>query len=380
MTQSNFFDAISVADMEKVHSAVIGWMLSDKCEAFGQNIRSKLLQQIFGDMESPEVYDHIEAFIEWNSIDILIITTEGKGDEEKKKCWVIENKIKSSQHSNQLDRYVDTICDEEQYQSYDKAYCFLTLIEEPPRCSKDVKWVNTRYQDLLRYFCSVSRLNSNKDGIILKEYFSCIKKLNDSLNDFLDHYTDYENVFNDGSLRKTEKLKKWANLDTICPNGKFYRYISDNGLETIFQKCFLATIVPKTSFKDLSYSISETRGSALVDFQYESIDEGRVKIGIQFQNGSFKVQILQEESSGQDFYEKWYNKTKEFIPQLKGNGEVIWTVNPSKNKAKPYLSISTQRDSEWFKGKIIDKWKDAYDACSNAAKEFIAKYKNGFFK
>ena len=29
---SNFFNAIGVADMEKVHSAVIGWMLSDKCE------------------------------------------------------------------------------------------------------------------------------------------------------------------------------------------------------------------------------------------------------------------------------------------------------------------------------------------------------------
>ena len=45
---SNFFNAIGVADMEKVHSAVIGWMLSDKCEGLNIDTRSKLLQKIFG--------------------------------------------------------------------------------------------------------------------------------------------------------------------------------------------------------------------------------------------------------------------------------------------------------------------------------------------
>ena len=60
MAKSNFFDAIGVADMEKVHSAVIGWMLSDNCTAFGEvengrKIRSALLQKIFGISEPLEV-------------------------------------------------------------------------------------------------------------------------------------------------------------------------------------------------------------------------------------------------------------------------------------------------------------------------------------
>lgn len=97
---SNFFDAIGVADMEKVHSAVIGWMLSDKCEAFGQNgleARSRLLQNIFKIDESEQisVFKSIKAIIEWKNIDILVVTNSGEEDE---KCWIIENKIKSTQH------------------------------------------------------------------------------------------------------------------------------------------------------------------------------------------------------------------------------------------------------------------------------------------
>ena len=111
---SNFFDAIGVADMEKVHSAVIGWMLSDKCEAFGKErngriIRSELLQKIFGIKNDFEHYDSIDSILEWKNIDIIVVTNSGKKDE---KCWVIENKIKSSQHSDQLTRYANIMnCD-----------------------------------------------------------------------------------------------------------------------------------------------------------------------------------------------------------------------------------------------------------------------------
>ena len=165
MTRSNFFDAIGVADMEKVHSAVIGWMLSDKCEAFDIATRSELLQQIFDIKGDHEVFDSIESHIEWKNIDILIVTNKGS----EKKCWVIENKIKSSQHSDQLNRYVDTINDEKEFQFNKKAFCFLTLVEEAPRCSKPVTWVNTKYEDLVKYI-EKEKLISNKDGIILSEY------------------------------------------------------------------------------------------------------------------------------------------------------------------------------------------------------------------
>jgi len=374
MSKSNFFDAIGVADMEKVHSAVIGWMLSDKCEAFDIATRSKLLQQIFGIESNHEVFDSIESHIEWKNVDILVITRKCN----EWQCWVIENKIKSSQHSDQLNRYVDTIHGEIKFKSYKKAFCFLTLIEEAPRCSKRVTWVNTKYEDLVKYIEN-EKLNSNKDGIILSEYLDCIRNLSNAFNDFKNHHIDYENVFNDGELKKVEKLKKWDNPATVPPTGDYFRYISDNGLETIFQKCFLAIIIPQTNFKNLDYSIGETRGTALVDFQYRATKDELVRLGFQFQNGSFKVQILEEGTLGQVFYDKWFDKIKEgILPILKLKGD-WWTVNPSKKKAKPYLSISTNRDPEWFKGNIIEKWNDAYAVCSHALQVIIAKYDEGLF-
>lgn len=68
----NFFDAIGVADMEKVHSAVIGWMLSDKCLAFSIETRSKLLQDIF------EVKEQVKCF---DSSGELSIFFDGQEDE-----------------------------------------------------------------------------------------------------------------------------------------------------------------------------------------------------------------------------------------------------------------------------------------------------------
>ena len=204
----------------------------------------------------------------------------------------------------------------------------------------------------------------------------CIRNLSNVFNDFKNHHVDYENVFNDGELKKVDKLKKWDNPTTVRPKGNHFRYISDNGLETIFQKCFLAIIIPQTGFKDLDYSISETRGTALVDFQYGTTRDKLVRLGFQFQNGSFKVQILEEGTSGQVFYDKWFDKIKEgILPTLKGD----WTVNPSKKKAKPYLSISTNRDSEWFIGNIIEKWNGAFAACRDALKVIITKYDEGLF-
>lgn len=101
---SNFFNAIGVADMEKVHSAVIGWMLSDKCNAFDIKEKSTLLCNLF--QENVCVFKTIIVQVEVYNIDILIETEDNLGNKE---CWVIENKIKSNQHSNQLDKYVDVI-------------------------------------------------------------------------------------------------------------------------------------------------------------------------------------------------------------------------------------------------------------------------------
>lgn len=435
MTKSNFFDAIGVADMEKVHSAVIGWMLSDKCEAFGKGkrgreIRSKLLQEVFGIKDNLECFDSIESHIEWKNIDILVVTTR----DDKKKCWVIENKIKSSQHSNQLNRYVDTvnckyllssseykeICtkrdavinateciDDEEIKKYingfqtkgktqndyfniEKRYCFLTLIKEEPICSRPgIKWENTDYSLLSQFLKEALKQipGGGKDHIVLTEYNNCIEKITSALNEFLLNHLDYQNVFTEGWKQKYEKPTNYDGLQ---------KYIRDNGLETIFQKCFLSFIVPRTKFKCFNaIDVSETHGTALVNFPFNTI--GDTKYGFQFQNGTFKIQIVKEyvgtreenEKNIKAFLQKW----DKFIPTDKNTPRCPvfddWYKNKSHENKKAYISICKNRprnskrnqQTPWYAfplEEILSNWDAAFEEYMPMMRKVMILESRGF--
>lgn len=176
----SFFDKIGVADMEKVHSAVIGWMFSDDCCALNKQQKSELLCSLFHVMPS-QTFNSFVVEVEHHDIDVLIIT-------DNNTCWVIENKIKSSQHSNQLDKYYDIINGIpvkigrkthiiEDYKALNKHFCYLTLVNEQPQCINNV-WVNTTYKSFSTALNSVlSNDNRNSDYIILKEYLCYISNL-----------------------------------------------------------------------------------------------------------------------------------------------------------------------------------------------------------
>lgn len=375
---NNFFDVIGVADMERVHSAVIGWMLSDQCNAFGtcpdgRRLRSELLQTIFKVKPNKWInsFNTITSFVEWNDLDILIVTEYNN----KHQYWVIENKVKSSQHSGQLDKYVEFI--QKKYPGAEQHFCLLSLIEEKPICTITDGWVNTHYKDL----CSslneklIGSAKSDKDHVILDEYVACISQLSDAVDIFLDKHTDYINVFTDGAKKKDEKINDSKSDSTS--------YISEHGLETIFQKCFLRKIMEiiiEESEKEFletfySFSITETHGTALVDLRYKTIDFNlfgvqRVNFGIQFQNGSFKIQILGENDDKTaniktiDFINYWNNRANE-------RWKSEWKVNPSKRNKKPYLSF-TQKVSWWKAAEpwyrnslndIVNTWKNAIISC-----------------
>lgn len=401
MAKSNFFDAIGVADMEKVHSAVIGWMLSDNCTAFGEGengrkIRSALLQTIFGISETGG-FDSIEYFVEWKNIDILIVTEK----DNKKECWVIENKIKSSQHSNQLNRYVDIMnceyllsskaykndCfdseDKEKIAKYieelstkkiknpyahcEKHFCFLTLIEEMPNCTK-ASWKNCQYEQLSYSLKEALKQTgaSGKDRVIIEEYSTCIENLNIALHDFLNNHTRYKNVFTDGDKTKEEKIIKWSD-QSFSNTGNYAKYISDNGLETIFQKCFLTIIAKGVGvFEPGNYNIDDTRGNALLDYPFDKL--GPYTIQFQFQNGSYKVQIIGDNNQIGQFSNDWNDSIIDSIidsirQQLRDN----WKFNKSKKDAKSYLSFSKPRDSKWYEqplDTIKTNWKSAFDQCT----------------
>ena len=375
----DFFNRIGVADMEKVHSAVIGWMFSDVCEALTSNQKSELLCGLF-DVTPVQYFDSFNVEVEHHNIDIIIVTEENTNQE----CWVIENKIKSSQHSNQLDKYVDIVQGKqvtightthqiEDYKKMSQHFCFLTLVNEQPQCS-NAEWENKTYRDFSNLLMKYSLSSTNADAVILHEYLQCITNLADVLDDFLNNHRDYPNVFTDGAMQKDPSKKRHTNA-----KGKHAGFIAENGLETIFQKCFLSHIMNKTKYFKIGFSILETHGVALAENK-ELISAGDEKLGIQFQNGTFKAQVvipvLKKDSNfvtiNQNFWKKWNQVFSNNQLQICSG----WRRNESKNNNGPYFSYSQKIRGCWYAKDvniIASEWDYWYNECSIVLNE-LKKY------
>ena len=352
-----FFQALGLADMEKVHSAVIGWMLSENCSAFDKREKSKLLCQIFG--ESIMSFSSINVGIENYHFDILIVTENEKAE---KAYWVIENKVKSSQREKQLDDYVDTLKDIAG--GSEKKYCLLSLISEKPRCENGV-WHCTTYGQLAGYIESAFKCarKDTKDYIFIHEYYDCIKALDTALIDFLNNPQSYLNVFTDGSKRKIDKQFGTA-------TGRYAEYIGQNHLETIFQKCFLGIILQQMGVELCSKTvINETRGTALIDYlNYWEDNTHTVESHIQIQNGTFKVFLcsINNTPNKEDFMGNWMPLFKTICEKHDG-----WKINLP--KTKPSLSISLL-GKEWYNNPqkdIVVQWKKQYKLALEIQKSII---------
>lgn len=355
----NFFQTIGLADMEKVHSAVIGWMLSENCIAFDKKEKSKLLCQIFG--ESITTFNTINVRVENHHFDILIVA---ENEKTGKIYWVIENKVKSSQRERQLDDYVNTL--KEIAIGCGKKYCLLSLISETPRCENNV-WHCTTYGQLAGYIESIlDHANKDaKDYVFICEYYDCIKSLDAALIDFLDNPQLYPNVFNDGSKRKEDKQFESA-------KGQYAVYIGQNNLETIFQKCYLRTILQQMNIELCNKTtINETHGTALIDYlNYWEDNTHKIESHIQIQNGSFKIFLcnINKTSNKEDFVGNLLPLFKAICEKHDG-----WKINSP--KTKPSLSISLL-GKEWYNNPqkdIVVQWKERYKLAMKIQQSIIDK-------
>jgi hypothetical protein len=356
----SFFDRIGVADMEKVHSAVIGWIFSDDCKALTNQQKLELLCSLFH-VSPNQTFNSFDVKVEHHDIDVLVIT-------DKTTCWVIENKIKSSQHSNQLDKYYKIINGEpvkigrkiqhiQDYKQLKSHYCFLTLVGEKPQCANNV-WVNTTYKSFsIALKNALTNANKNNDYIILNEYLCCISNLAAALDGFINNHQQYPEVFVDGANKK----KSIGN------------YIADNGLETIFQKCFLSHIKDKAqNYGD--FDISETHGVALAEKKdVRLLKDKDYKLGIQFQDGSFKAQILNERIKSGAFWNFWNNKITKTNNGVEINKKLFsdWNYNPSKSQKGAYFSIS-KKIPNWYSksvNDIVSDWNTMYNECKTVLNE-----------
>jgi hypothetical protein len=349
--QKGFFEFIAAADSEKVHSQTIGWIFSDNCDVFDSLDKSKILNElIFEDSEENEDFTPSNTQVEFDDIDILI--------ETKKWLIVIENKIKSSQHSNQLYKYeyitaqnfktaldcyekwkliefpkdnfkskfenaqpgertklistwvsnwdkkdklkVKDLKTEDIGKTYlekSSIYIYLTLIKEQP---KSKNWIPVTYSKLNSVLSNHFEKKDQKNlqhYSIVKTYLSTIGNLSSIVTDFIDRPSKYEFVFTEGKIKKN-KLR-------IEEKGDAKSYIKELQLETILQKCFYTNLYEnlcKTNKELLSklsdYSVSETNGTALLDFNFKEIKISGIGYTpiLQFQGNAVKLALAGSKS------------------------------------------------------------------------------------
>jgi hypothetical protein len=171
----NIFDALGIAHAEIRHSNFLAFIL-DPAESHGQSqlFLTALLMDLLKEAPvskrpfSPIELDGMDlrgviVRREWKNIDLLISCKEPPF------VVAIENKIESSEHSDQLARYHQII--EHEYSGIPALYVFLTPDGTPP--SKD-EWVAYSYRALHQVLARVQKTNRNAIG--------------DDVLAFLDHY------------------------------------------------------------------------------------------------------------------------------------------------------------------------------------------------
>ena len=147
----NIFESLGLVRQETRHSDFLRWLLDpSETHGLGDYWLRRLLRQVIEAGEgiyenSPSVFDldgwdlgRAEIRREWRNIDLLIL------DRDNHFVCVVENKIDSDEHSNQLKRYREIV--EGEYPEYKKAFVFLTIAGDVP---SDDAYIPVSYGDIV---------------------------------------------------------------------------------------------------------------------------------------------------------------------------------------------------------------------------------------
>lgn len=317
-SQRSFFDLLALADVERVHSAVIGWLLSDDCKALAIEERSQVLHKLFG-VEKNQVYKEIEVKLEWENIDILWKTKEKSGAEA---CWVLENKIKSSQHSNQLKKYKK--CVEKIYQDQ-ASYCFLTVIGEP---AKSREYKNRTYADLVAilkpYF---EGTKAEPHWIIAREYFETIRRMTEVTKVFLNNASSFPEVFSQKNANSSKIPKEISNAISNAKD-----YIKTHKIEVLMQKFLQYNIM-----KEVVETVNAIGGKISENPDYKIVKDWHV--GETNQNADMAIH---------------FENYPEVYPEEEKNTKERYWIYSDDNEIPYQFDISFQRGS--FKFAVSDRY------------------------
>lgn len=207
LREPNIFRALSVERREIRHSNFLAYLL-DPIENHGLRdiVLRKFLRSVFSDQRSDRtVFDadmldlrQVEIRREWRNIDILILLPDD--------VIVIENKVDSLDHSNQLARYRQTIDDA--FPKRCRHYVFLTPAGADPIDHEQAeKWMNYSYTQIADVLETILALYHESIGDkvrhYLRDYLTTVKRellMTDKLNDlalkvYLTHRAAFDFIF-----------------------------------------------------------------------------------------------------------------------------------------------------------------------------------------
>ena len=144
----NLFDILKLTRVEIRHSNMLAWLLNpNENHGFGDGVLRGFIQYIVSSFSyNDDIIDMLlmdcHSFIiqrEWHNIDIIAFSP----NENFLLC--IENKIDSSEHDNQLDRYRKIV--EHIYPEYKKIYIYLS--PDGTEASDSENWCSMSYENVL---------------------------------------------------------------------------------------------------------------------------------------------------------------------------------------------------------------------------------------
>lgn len=389
--QTTFFKSIAMVDMERFHSAILKWVLSD-CNAFGLDTKKQLLNAMFK-CTNASIDSIVSCENEWQDMDLVVKTESADGSAD---VWVLENKIKCEEHDDQLNRYCNQIFfsagEENPYHiapaNQARAhFAFLTLLERNEEHTysdePSVKWTPVKYEDITTALrAALEHSNENVDKQILEAYVTSTEEL-------------------------INKAKKAACTPELIFRGKT-KDDNEKSLLDFIEKYKLRRLLQRYYFLSIKNDVQKSLDGIIKDFQNdfpESVSGPLVSsgassgeaemsfpiskaiqnlqnamMGIQLQGGTFKVDVSldywnvknREQSSKMLMDNRWLRERSgqkdtyfdKYVQRHDSGNE--WKINLPKGKC-PRMSISKKMAGDYNVANIVKGFRE----CFSAAKEII---------
>lgn len=179
VNEFNIFTSLKIQFLEIRHSNFLSWLMDpSETHGLGDYFLKILLKRFIksardNGFDKLSIIDidvrdlgHVAVRREWNNIDITIV------DDVNNFVCVVENKIRSKDHGDQLQRYYKTISN--QYPDYIKIFVYLSIDGETPESDEDNNWLPISYKeivDLIVYMLESKKTSLGNDIIIFINHY-----------------------------------------------------------------------------------------------------------------------------------------------------------------------------------------------------------------